>query len=146
MYGIERGTSPAKLGKGFALYIQLRDDVVNGKFPPGTRLSESSLGREYGVSRTPIREAIARLEHDGLLLQQGAYAGVRSRSAEEIIDIYRIRVILEKAIVRDAASRRREVDLIQLRRAFDAEATMASSTRSGPEASKCRPPLCPMWT
>ncbi|BBG03850.1 MULTISPECIES: GntR family transcriptional regulator [Pseudonocardia] len=127
MYGIERGSTPTESGKGFALYIQLRDDVVNGRYPPGTRLSESSLGREYGVSRTPIREAIARLEHDGLLLRQGAYASVRTRSAEEVIDIYRIRVILEKAIAHDAALRRRETDLIQLHRAFDAEADVDRS-------------------
>lgn len=109
-------------GKGLALYTRLRDDVLAGVFQPGERLSESELGRQYGASRTPTREAVARLEHEGLVVRQGLIARIRERRPEEIVDLYRIRVFMEKAIAMDAAQRRRELDLVALERAIAAEA------------------------
>jgi DNA-binding GntR family transcriptional regulator len=107
--------------KSQGLYLQLLQDVLTGRFPPGARLSEASLGRTHRVSRTPIREAIARLEHDGLLEREGGIVRVRQRDSEQIIDIYRVRVVLEVEIARDAAERHREFDLRRLRAACEAE-------------------------
>lgn len=101
-------------GKAAQLYHQLRTDLVAGRFTPGQRLSEASLGREYGVSRSPIREATVRLEHDGLIERQGMVIRVRNRTADEIVDIYRVRVFLEGAIAADAATRHYDVDLARV--------------------------------
>ena len=100
--------------KTVALYERLRSAVAGGELRPGTRLSEVDLCRTYEVSRTPIREALVRLEQDGLVERRGSALFVRDRSADEIIDIYRVRVYLEGAIAFDAAHRRSETDLMRL--------------------------------
>jgi DNA-binding GntR family transcriptional regulator len=100
--------------KNLALYERLRAALAEEEFPPGARLSEAELCARFDVSRTPIREALARLEQDGLIERQGSALYVRDRTADETIDIYRVRVYLEGAIAFDAAYRRSETDLIRL--------------------------------
>lgn len=100
--------------KNLALYERLRAALAEEEFPPGARLSEVDLCARFDVSRTPIREALARLEQDGLIIRQGSALFVRDRTADETIDIYRVRVYLEGAIAFDAAYRRSQTDLIRL--------------------------------
>lgn len=100
--------------KSQALYEQLRQAVSEGELLPGSPLSEAELCQQYSMSRTPIREALARLEQDGLVERRGTVSYVRDRSADEILDIYRVRVYLEGAIAFDAAHRRSETDVIRL--------------------------------
>jgi DNA-binding GntR family transcriptional regulator len=100
--------------KNMALYERLRAALAKEQFPPGARLSEVDLCARFEVSRTPIREALARLEQDGLIERQGSALFVRDRTADETIDIYRVRVYLEGAIAFDAAHRRGLTDLIRL--------------------------------
>ena len=100
--------------KTLSLYERLREEVSAERIAPGARVSELDLGRRYEVSRTPIREALARLEQDGLLERRGSAVYVRERTPDEIIDIYRVRVYLEGAVGHDAAHRRTELDLIRL--------------------------------
>jgi DNA-binding GntR family transcriptional regulator len=108
-------------GKADALYADIKADLMAWRFAAGARISEASLSRHYGVSRSPIREATTRLESDGLLERQGMIVRVRQRTFEEVIDIYRVRVFLEGAIAGDAAARRREIDVMRMRAALDAE-------------------------
>jgi len=100
--------------KTMALYERLRAALAEEEFPPGARLSEVDLCSRFEVSRTPIREALARLEQDGLIERRGSALFVRDRTADETIDIYRVRVYLEGAIAFDAAHRRSETDLLRL--------------------------------
>jgi DNA-binding GntR family transcriptional regulator len=100
--------------KTLALYERMRDDVTAERMAPGSRLSELDLVRRYEVSRTPVREALARLEQDGLLERRGSALYVKERSPDEIIDIYRVRIYVEGAIAHDAAHRRTEMDLIRI--------------------------------
>jgi DNA-binding GntR family transcriptional regulator len=100
--------------KNLALYERLRTALADEEFPPGMRISEVDLCARFDVSRTPIREALARLEQDGLIERLGSALFVRDRTADETIDIYRVRVYLEGAIAFDAAHRRSETDLIRL--------------------------------
>ena len=113
--------------KTVALYERLRAALAGGDLRPGSRLSEVDLCREYSVSRTPIREALARLEQDGLIERRGTAVFVRDRTADEIIDIYRVRVYLEGAIAFDAAYRRSETDLMRLRAAAEQGAALSGS-------------------
>jgi DNA-binding GntR family transcriptional regulator len=110
-----------RLGGSSALYMRMREDIVLGKLGVGDRLSENALSDRYGVSRTPVREALARLEHDGMIVRQGAMARIRVRSPEEINDIYRARTWLERAIAEDAANRRGDIDLLRMRAAWESE-------------------------
>jgi GntR family transcriptional regulator of vanillate catabolism len=86
--------------------LGLRDLLLSGEFPPGTRMSELPLVERLGVSRTPLRLALATLQHEGLLesLEGGGYA-VREFTREEIHDAIELRGVLEGTAARFAAER-----------------------------------------
>ncbi len=86
--------------------LTLRELILNGEFAPGTRMSELPLVDRLGVSRTPLRLALAALEHEGLLqeLPSGGYA-VRQFTQADIRDAIEIRGALEGMAVRFAAER-----------------------------------------
>jgi DNA-binding GntR family transcriptional regulator len=106
--------------KARALYARLRDDLIAGVYPPGERLSENQVSATYGVSRTPTREALGRLEHVGLIERVGINLVVPQPSVEQILDLFDARKLLEGAIARYAADRRREGDLVVLQAAAEA--------------------------
>jgi DNA-binding GntR family transcriptional regulator len=119
------------------IYEQLHEHIVTGRLDAGEALRETSLATQFGVSRTPIREALRRLEQDGLVERGDRGLQVRRRSPEEILEIYEVRVALEAAAARAAAERRSPLDLIRLEQVHanmaalenpDAE-TMASLNR-----------------
>ncbi|CBG74577.1 MULTISPECIES: GntR family transcriptional regulator [Streptomyces] len=79
----------------------LRSRIADGFFPPGTRLSEDSIGGALGVSRNTLREAFRLLTHERLLvheLNRGVF--VRVLTVEDVEDIYRTRRLVECAVVR----------------------------------------------
>ncbi|MYW64910.1 GntR family transcriptional regulator [Streptomyces sp. SID8379] len=79
----------------------LRSRIAEGFFPPGTRLSEDSIGGALGVSRNTLREAFRLLTHERLLehrLNRGVF--VRVLSVDDVEDIYRIRRMIECSVVR----------------------------------------------
>ncbi|MEV5982999.1 GntR family transcriptional regulator [Streptomyces sp. NPDC052114] len=79
----------------------LRSRIAEGFFPPGTRLSEDSIGGALGVSRNTLREAFRLLTHERLLehqLNRGVF--VRVLTDEDVADIYRTRSLVECAVVR----------------------------------------------
>lgn len=78
------------------VFNRIRDDILNGKYSDGEELKEVAIGKELGVSRTPVREALRQLELEGLVQiipNKGAY--VVGISIEDIHDIYMIRSKLE---------------------------------------------------
>ncbi|MGH3643856.1 MAG: GntR family transcriptional regulator [Mycobacterium sp.] len=95
-------------------YLRVKQDLLNGRFEPGTVLLETTLGQLYGVSRTPMREALARLAHDRLIDRTERGYVVRERSAEEIQAIYEARIPLESAAASLAAQRRGTIDVERL--------------------------------
>lgn len=105
-------------------YEKIKDAIVVGELRPGQPLVESSLATWCGVSRTPIREALRRLEQDGLIRWTERGLVVRERSAEEILDIYEVRIVLEATCARTAANRRTDHDLRMLRGALAQAATV----------------------
>jgi DNA-binding GntR family transcriptional regulator len=124
------------------VYDKLRDEIVTGEFGPGTPLGEEALAQRYGTSRTPVREALRRLEQDGLVERGARGMRVRARSPEEILEIYEARVPLEATVAAAAAQRRTELDLIRIRAAQTAmdaagdgePAAMAAANRAVHEA------------
>ena len=98
-----------------SVYDQVREFVLRNVLGPGEPLTETALAERLGVSRTPIREALKRLEQDGLVERHGRGVRVRVRSPEEILEIYEVRVALEAAAARGAALRRTDLDLSRLR-------------------------------
>jgi DNA-binding GntR family transcriptional regulator len=84
----------------------IRDGILEGRLRPGDRLKEDMIAKELEVSRTPVREAIAMLQAEGLLeAQQHRGAMVRSYTPAELEEIYDLRSILEGYAARRAATR-----------------------------------------
>jgi DNA-binding GntR family transcriptional regulator len=95
-----------------------------GRYAPGALLQETALSAAGGISRTPVRDALARLEQDGLLERAPRGYRVPLRTPEEIIDVYEARIVLESYAAATAALRHTALDLIGLRRVVaDADAT-----------------------
>jgi len=95
--------------------------IVTGKIPSGTRLTEEKLAGEFGVSRTPIREALRMLERDRLItVARGRGASVVSLSRQEVIDTYQCRGTLRGLACRLAAERITPESLARLHRILDA--------------------------
>ena len=109
------------------LYLQLRGAIESGELAAGEWLVEASLARRYGVSRTPVREALRRLEQDGLVERGERGLQVRTRSPEEILEIYEVRIVLEGLAARFAALRRSALDLARLERAAEIMEQLQSS-------------------
>ena len=97
------------------VYKRLKTNVLDGNWPPNTRLVEEKLAADMGTSRTPVREAIQKLEKEGLItkLPRGGFA-VGSVTAEEVEEVFGIRGILETYAAYLAASRATEQDIIAL--------------------------------
>lgn len=77
------------------VYVSIRADLLSGKIAPSQRLGEERLAHTYGVSRTPVREALARLQSDGLVQRadHGLYP-YRPR-VDELGGLYELRILLE---------------------------------------------------
>ena len=78
------------------VFQKLRDDILNGVYKENDELREITLGKELGVSRTPVREALRQLELEGLVKiipNKGTY--VTGISTKDVQDIYKIRSLLE---------------------------------------------------
>jgi len=87
-----------------ALVAQLRDDILTGQLPPGARLRQQDVAARFDVSTTPVREAFAALEREGLVRSE-AHRGVVvfEPTADYLREIYDIRLALESLAVRKAA-------------------------------------------
>jgi DNA-binding GntR family transcriptional regulator len=109
-------------------YARLRQHLVEGRFPPGTLLLETALSVEYGVSRTPMREALGRLAQDGLIERSTRGFQVRTRSPQEVVDVYDARIALESTCASLAAIRRTDFDLVRLTHALPGRGDLRTTT------------------
>lgn len=106
--------SPQKLPKttfADAATDQLRKLIISGDIPDGTPLRQDTLAEELGVSRIPIREALARLESEGLAASEphkGYY--VTALSKQEIQELFDLRLLLEPELIGLAIPNMREED------------------------------------
>lgn len=119
-------------GKIFAtikdqVYEKLKEDICAGRFQAGQRLQEVELAEELSVSRTPVREALRQLVHDGIAVEipnKGVY--VREFTLKDVQEIYNMRLLLEgyafdlmeSTLTKDG--KKRLVDILQeLQAAYD---------------------------
>jgi DNA-binding GntR family transcriptional regulator len=115
----------AALVDRLAATIQAR--VLSGEFASGSRLRQESLATEFGVSRTPVREALRKLQAAGIIqLEPRRGARVRGPSAREVREAYEVRAELEGLAAALAAARIRDDELRRLR---DAQAMFEDSSK-----------------
>jgi DNA-binding GntR family transcriptional regulator len=89
--------------------------IVSGEYPPGSRLVETRIAQELGISQAPVREALRDLEQLGCIVHE-PFRGcsVRAFSAEELLEAFPVRAALEALAARLAAERITEPDLLRL--------------------------------
>lgn len=99
------------------VFENIREAIINGHLKPGERLMEIQLAEELGVSRTPVREAIRKLELEGFVVmipRKGAY--VTDISIKDIADVFELRWALEALAAELAAERATEEEIEQMER------------------------------
>jgi DNA-binding GntR family transcriptional regulator len=107
----------------------LREQITGGLLPPGTRLSEETIGEALGVSRNTLREAFRLLGHEQLVvheLNRGVF--VRVLTADDVTDLYLLRQIIE-GFALEIAGERGDVDLSAVLAAVDAGERAAAEGR-----------------
>lgn len=109
-------------GRGAAnVHVALRDEILRLTLAPGARLDEMGLVRKFGISRTPVREALIRLASEGLVfLLPNRGAQVAPLDLVDIAQFFEALELTQCAINHWAARRRTDEDLVQIRRQRDA--------------------------
>lgn len=96
------------------IYDELRAEIGTGALPAGSAVREVALATRFGVSRTPVREALRRLQHDRLLVPGARGLQVREVDPQEVVQIYDMRILLEAEAARQAARAHTAADLMVL--------------------------------
>lgn len=108
---------------GILVYEALRDAIISRVLKPGERLMETELAEEMGVSRTPVREAMRKLELESYIVmipRKGAY--VAGLSIRDITNLFEIRGALESLAAGLAASRATKEEIEEMERSLAMEA------------------------
>lgn len=101
--------------RGSHVYDTLVERIRSGRLPPGTRLREEDLAAGLSVSRTPVREALARLQARGLVENTSGGLAIVALARPRIVELYAMRGMLEGAAARFAAQNASVGDLAGLR-------------------------------
>lgn len=112
------------------LYYELRERAMHYDFRPGARINEQALGREFGISRPPLREALNRLVAEGFLdfvMNKGFFR--KAISVEELYNLYQVRIALERRALFLAIQNASDVEIESLR-AYWAGVMVHASTMS----------------
>lgn len=117
----KRAGRPPKGRGGHHVQVALRDQILNLTLRPGEKLDEMGLVREFGVSRTPVREALIRLASEGLVfLLPNRGARVAPLDLLETAQYFEALELTQRAINHWAALRRKDQDLAAIKQARDA--------------------------
>lgn len=110
------------------VYISVRDRIVENEWAPGESIGEKELAAEYGVSRTPIREALLQLEQDKLVTRGRSGRGylVRPFDLSEMDEMYDVRISLEDLALRRLATQLTPDRVDVLQQGLDASSESAS--------------------
>jgi DNA-binding GntR family transcriptional regulator len=94
-------------------YVELRKGITDGTFLPGDRMREADLAERLGISRTPVREALRRLESEGLVTGAHRHTGliVSTLDQSQVSEIYAVRDVLEGLAARLAAQHASEAEI-----------------------------------
>lgn len=101
-------------------YLVVRDRIIRGVYSPGLRVTEQEIANATGVSRTPVREALRRLQADGFVkVIPNAGAVVTQWTDKKICDVFELRALLESYGAQRAAERITPEGLLELKKLAD---------------------------
>jgi DNA-binding GntR family transcriptional regulator len=107
---VDKPVATAKVST--AIYEALKAAITDGRFPPGYRLKELHIARQFGVSTIPVREALQRLDREGLVRIVDRRGAVVPRwSVRDAEQLYELRELLEGWAIERLAERAKEIDL-----------------------------------
>jgi DNA-binding GntR family transcriptional regulator len=114
------------ISRGEDAYRQLKDAIRKGRLAPGTRIREVEIADRFGISRTPAREAIRRLESEGLISFVPRHGAVVSKlDHQETMELYDLREILEGSAAAFAARHASPAEIEELEELISAEPDLA---------------------
>lgn len=105
---------PDRKVDGDAIYAILREEIVTGAHAPDTPFRELHLAERFGVSRTPVREALSKLQQEQLLVRVDRGLRIPKADPERVIQVYDLRIQLESTAAGEAARSHQLSDLLQL--------------------------------
>jgi DNA-binding GntR family transcriptional regulator len=121
--------SPVKMSD--RLREQIEEQIATGRLPPGSGLDEASLGEQFGVSRTPVREALIQLAAEGLIeMRPRRGAVVTSLGPARLLEMFEVMAELEALCARQAARRMTAAEHAELLLAHQA----CEAARADPDA------------
>jgi DNA-binding GntR family transcriptional regulator len=140
--------TPTTLSRADDLAHELQVEIITGRIPLGTRLRQEDLAARFGVSRTPIREALRQLQAIGLVEQLGHRGAlVRSFSPDECRNVFLVRAELEGLAAERAAGRLTTYDNGDLATAQSLlQAGVERRARLGPGHEEARAIVCEQWS
>jgi DNA-binding GntR family transcriptional regulator len=114
----------------------LREDILNGAFQPGERLSEPELAKRLDVSLTPVREALGDLAASGLVVRNGRLGThVRKIGVQDAVNLLAVRKSLEILAVRQAVTNLTTADDATIKRIVREQASATDRTKAAPETA-----------
>src|SRR5262245_33008127 len=117
-----RDEKGGKGSRGMKAYELLRQAIATGQLKPGERVLENELASWLNMSRTPVREAIASLEADGLVTMNGAQGRVVTKlDYQSIMELYAVREVLESTAAGLAARNASDMEIATLRNMLELE-------------------------
>lgn len=126
--GSKTSKAPARLGKGAhgaSAYQRLREAIATGRLKPGARVLEQELAALLSMSRTPVREAVAALEAEGLVTSDGARGRVvTTLDYQSVMELYAVREVLEGTAAGLAARNASDMEVGALREMLALEETI----------------------
>lgn len=124
--------SPSTLNRqslGSQIARHLREEIVLGRLPAGTPVSQQWLCERYGTSRMPVRDALVKLTAEGLIVTtRGGHSAVAELTPDDILDVFEIEAIVNGRAARRAAGRAQDEDVAGLRELHEA---MVEAERNG---------------
>lgn len=123
-----KNSAAAQLTDRDSIFDAVRMDILDGTIPPGTQLKEVALAERFGVSRTPIREVLSRLEEASLVSRKSRGLEVAAIDTEKIVQVYDARILLEEEVAGQAAMERSIRDVFQLQALLERDRSLDDAT------------------
>ncbi|GAB3680456.1 GntR family transcriptional regulator [Salinisphaera aquimarina] len=118
------------VSRGETAYLRLKEEIQAGNLQPGTRVREVEIAERLGISRTPAREAIRRLESDGLVSFVPRHGAVISKlDHQETMELYDLREILEGSAAGFAARHASPAEIEELEELISAEPAIGDNPK-----------------
>ncbi|MGL4631165.1 MAG: GntR family transcriptional regulator [Leadbetterella sp.] len=124
------------------VYTQIKDYILSFEITPGQNITENAISEQLGIGRTPVREALTKLESEGLIVNSKGRKSVHSLSFDEIKEIFDIKAVLEGAVANWASQRGSAKEKQQLESILN---EMTELAKNRPEETKQRDSFLKKW-